>query len=93
MESMGRITKEAHYWAWEFPIAILIVLGTLVVSLGVPLTIQRSTGWATLWVGAGEGVAAVALFYLSRLNVIRAVAAGLFLGGAASFIVGLNIVY
>ena len=93
MVPVDKVAKEPRYWAWEFPIALLIVFGTLVLAIGVPFTIQRSTGWATLFVGLGEAVVAVGLFFLARLNVLRAVAAGLLLGGAVSFIVGLNLVY
>jgi hypothetical protein len=85
--------KEARYWAWEFPIAILMAVGTLVLSIGIPVTISRSTGWATLFVGLGEAVAAVGLFFLARLNVVRAVAAALLVGGAIGFVFGLNLVY
>ena len=87
------ITKEPRYWAWEFFIALVTILGTLVLSIGIPFTIQRSTGWATLAVGAGEGVVAIGLFAGARVNALRAVAAGAFLGGAVSFVLGLNLVY
>ena len=93
MKPSTNVVKESRYWAWEFPIAILLVVGTLVLAIGVPFTIQRSTAWATLFVGVAEGVAAIGLFYVARLNIVRAVAASLLLGGAVAFIVGLNLVY
>lgn len=93
MKSMTVGPKESRYWAWEFPLALLIIFGTLVVAVGVPFIVRRSTNWATLFIGLGEGLGAIALFYFSRKNVMRAVAAGVFLAGAAAFIVGLNALY
>lgn len=93
MDAPSASPKEARYWAWEFPIAILVVAGTLILTIGLPWTLRRSTGWAPLGVGAGEGVAGIMLLAVMRLNILRAVAGGLLLGGAAAFIYGLNIVY
>ena len=93
MESLGKTPKEARYWAWEFPIAVLVVVGTLILVIGVPWTLRRSTGWAPLFVGAGEGLVGIGLLAVMRLNILRAVAGCLLLGGAAAFVYGLNIVY
>jgi hypothetical protein len=85
--------KEGRYWAWEFPIALLTIFGTLVLGIGLPVIIMRSTAWASLFIGLGEGLGAIALFYFVRLNVMRATAAAMFLAGAAIFIASLNKLY
>lgn len=97
MAAIGKIPaspeKEGRYWAFEFPIAILLVVGTIVIGLGLPHIVGRSTKWATLAIGAAEGLLAIALFYMARLNATRIVAAAIFVSGAIAFYVGLNAVY
>jgi hypothetical protein len=86
-------TKEGRYWAFEFPIAILVIVGSIVLAFGIPHIVGRSTDWATMFIGAGEGLAALAVFYLTRLNMIRVITAAVFAAGAAAFYVGLSAVY
>lgn len=85
--------KEGRYWAFEFPIALLVIVGAIVLALGIPYIVSRSTEWATLGVGAGETLVALAVFYMSPLNVIRTVSAAVFVAGAIAFIAGLSSVY
>ena len=92
MDTIG-VKKESRYWAWEFPIALLIVAGTLVFAFGIPFLFQRSSNWATMFVDIGESICGVGVFYLARHNAIRAVSACLFVAGAAAFVFGLNQVY
>ena len=85
--------KEEHYWAFEFPIALLLIAGSFVLSLGIPHIISRSTNWATLVIGAVEALVAVAVFYMARLNAVRLVAVAVFAAGAIAFYIGLSAVY
>jgi hypothetical protein len=85
--------KEARYWAFEFPIALLVIVGTFVITLGIPHIISKSSDWWILWIGAVEGLAAIAVFYMTRLNVIRTIAAAAFAAGAIAFYMGLSAVY
>lgn len=85
--------KEERYWAFEFPIALLLIAGSIVLAFGVPHIIARSTNWATMFIGIGECLVAVAVFYMARLNAARTVAAAVFVGGAIAFVMGLNGVY
>jgi hypothetical protein len=86
-------TKEERYWAYEFPIAILLVIGAAVLAVRVPTIISRSTNWATMFIGIGEAIVAVACFYMTRLNVVRIVSAAVFAAGAVAFVLGLAAVY
>jgi hypothetical protein len=85
--------KEERYWAFEFPIALLLIVGSFVLSLGIPHIISRSTNWATMFIGAGEALVAAAVFYMTRLNAIRVVAVAVFAAGAIAFYMGLGAVY
>jgi hypothetical protein len=85
--------KEGRYWAFEFPIALLLITGVIVIGLGVPHIISRSTNWATLFIGAGEVILAACAFYMARLNAIRVIAAAAIVAGAIAFYMGLSAVY
>jgi hypothetical protein len=88
-----RPAKEERYWAFEFPIALLLIAGSFVLSYGIPHIISRSTNWATMFIGAGESLIAVAVFYMARVNAVRVVSVAVFAAGAIAFYMGLNAIY
>jgi hypothetical protein len=82
-------TKESRYWPWEIPIAILLVIGVLVVGIGVPMIILPHSDWATLFLGAFEGLVGLGMFAGAPQNALRGGAIALFFSGSVAFVVGL----
>ena len=78
--------KESRYWPWEIPIAFLLVVGTLILAIGIPVIILPHSDWATLLIGLAEAFAGVLVFAAGRPNAVRGTGMALFLAGAVAFV-------
>ena len=81
--------KDSRYWPWEIPIALLLVAGTLIIGIGVPLVILPHSDWATLFIGLTEAAVGVVAFAVGRANAMRGAGIAVFFAGAVAFIAAL----
>ena len=81
--------KASRYWPWEIPIALLLVAGTLIIGIGVPLVILPHSDWATLFIGLTEAAVGVLAFAVGRANAMRGAGIAVFFAGAVAFIAAL----
>lgn len=81
--------KDSRYWPWEIPIALLLVAGTLIIGIGVPLVILQHSDWATLFIGLTEVAVGVVAFAVGRANAMRGAGIAVFFAGAVAFIAAL----
>ena len=78
--------KDSRYWPWEIPIALLLVAGTLIFGIGVPLVILQHSDWATLFIGLTEAAVGVMVFAGGRANAMRGAGIAMFFAGAVAFV-------
>ena len=81
--------KDSRYWPWEIPIALLLVAGTLIIGIGVPLVILPHSDWATLFIGLTEAAVGVVAFAVGRANAMRGAGIAVFFAGAVAFVAAL----